>query len=238
MANSWFKFKQFTVWQDRTAMKVGTDGVLLGAWADASGATNILDVGTGTGLIALMCAQRFTRAKIHAVDIDPDSVSQTGENFAQSPWPERLTTQLISFQDLVSEGKEKFDHIISNPPYFKDSLPAPDKKRTLARHHSGLHFGELIQGAASLLHPQGKLTLIAPFVALPEILEMSAVSGLCPSRQLWVKPNPSKGVIRAILELSFSRVELKTETLVIEERERHIYSQAYKELTNDFYLKL
>lgn len=238
MANPWFKFKQFTVWHDKTAMKVGTDGVLLGAWADASGGSTILDVGTGTGLIALMMAQRFPAAAIHAIDIDADSDSQATENFERSPWPDRLSARLISFQELASEGKMKFDHIVSNPPYFKNSLHTPDPKRTLARHGTGLSFGEIIRGAVSILKIEGKLSLIVPYQAVPEILDSSTACGLFCTRQLLVKPNPTKDVIRALLELSFSDVRTKTETLHIEEGKRHNYSQAYKELTKEFYLRL
>ncbi|MCF8371948.1 MAG: methyltransferase [Bacteroidales bacterium] len=238
MANPWFTFKQFTVWHDKTAMKVGTDGVLLGAWADASCTSSLLDVGTGTGLIALMMAQRFPTATIHAIDIDPDSVSQAVENFERSPWPDRLSAHLISFQELASEGKMKFDHIVSNPPYFKNSLHAPDFKRTMARHDSSLSFGEIIRGSVSILKPQGKLSLIVPFEAVPEVLDLSTACGLFCTRQLLVKPNPTKGVIRALLEIGFSNLKTKTDTLVIEEEKRHNYSQAYKELTNGFYLRL
>jgi len=134
MPNPWFQFKQFTVWHDKCAMKVGTDGVLLGAWADMEQARSILDVGTGSGLIALMAAQRNLTAAITAIDIDESAIIQARENFDRSPWVNRLTAEPISLEDFAGSTDAMFDVIVSNPPYFHQSLHSPDKKRTLARH--------------------------------------------------------------------------------------------------------
>ena len=237
MPNSWFKFKQFTVWQDIAAMKVGTDGVLLGAWANADHATRVLDLGTGTGLIALMIAQRFQMPRIHAIDVDPDAIQQATENFKRSSWSDRLSAQSISFQEFVASQPDNFDHIVSNPPYFKNSLHAPDKKRTLARHTASLSFSEILKGSSEILSPTGKLSLIVPYEAVDEILQESASYNLFCHRQLFVKPKPEKGVVRVLLELNCTRAEVESKTLVIELEQRHNYSQAYKDLTHEFYLK-
>ena len=164
MANPYFQFKQFTVWHDKCAMKVGTDGVLLGAWCCVENITRILDVGCGTGLISLMLAQRC-QAEIDAVDIDEAACIQARENADRSPFGDRLQIFHRPFANFVNEsaGIRQYDCIVSNPPYFIDSLKCPDKQRNQARHTDTLTLEELIEGSKQLLAPQGKLYLILPF---------------------------------------------------------------------------
>ncbi|MEE0972800.1 MAG: methyltransferase, partial [Paludibacteraceae bacterium] len=159
MRNSFFRFKQFTVYQDRCAMKVGTDGVLLGVLADVSKATRILDIGTGTGLIALMLAQRQKDAHVDAIEIDEQAAQQAQENIAQSPfcYIHVHTTALQAYNST-----QPYDLIVSNPPYFVDSLKAPNAARNLARHTDSLSFADLLQGAERLLHNDGCFWVILP----------------------------------------------------------------------------
>ena len=156
MANDYFSFKRFTVWQRRAAMRVGTDGVLLGAWFDPGGdGARMLDVGTGTGVIALMAAQRNPSARIDAVEIDAGSCADAAENFAGSPWAERLALFGESFVSFCGHATRKYDRIVSNPPYFVGSLKCPDPGRTRARHTDSLPHPELLAGAAGLLTEKG-----------------------------------------------------------------------------------
>ena len=164
MANPYFQFKQFTVWHDKCAMKVGTDGVLLGAWTSVENTRSILDVGCGTGLISLMLAQRC-QAIIDALDIDPAACMQARENADRSPFGQRLQVIHRPFADCVTEfaGIRQYDCIVSNPPYFINSLKCPDKQRNQARHTDTLSLDELISGSKQLLSPGGRLCLILPF---------------------------------------------------------------------------
>lgn len=233
MANQYFIFKQFTVFQERCAMKIGTDGVLLGAWADFGEAETMLDIGTGTGIIAIMAAQR-SKAKIHAIEIDSDAYRQAKENMAQCPWRERLEIQHISLQDFALSTQNTFDHIVSNPPYFAHSLKAPDKKRSLARHNDSLPFNELIHSVEKLLSRQGKFSLILPYQQEKNCIELTRSHSLFCNRKLFVLPNPQKAPKRVLLEFSRSEKECRKETIIIEKK-RHEYTEDYRRLTKDFY---
>lgn len=160
MSNIYFKFKQFTVYQDRCAMKVGTDGTLLGAWTDVTKSRTILDIGTGTGLIALMLAQRSLTTQITAIDIDIDSVMQAESNVALSPWCDRVKVFCSSLQDFNGSG---YDTIVSNPPYFVNSLKCPNGHRTLARHTASLSYKDLFDGVTRMLSDDGEFSVIIPF---------------------------------------------------------------------------
>ena len=168
MANDYFKFRQFTIHQGRCAMKVGTDGTLLGAWANAPlGTTRILDIGTGTGLIALMMAQRFPQAEVVGVDIDTDAVGQASENVEQSPFKDRIR---ILQMDITEMTGVLFDTIVSNPPFFVDALICPDDQRTLARHTVNLTYDELMQTAYRLMTLDGCFSVIIPIKVLSKIV--------------------------------------------------------------------
>lgn len=235
MPNNYFKFKQFTIHQDKCAMKVGTDGVLLGAWADCENANSILDIGTGTGLITLMLAQRSI-AKIDAVEIDEAACVQAKENIEKSLWSDRIEIFNIPFQDFSKSTNEKYDLIVSNPPYFQNSLYAPDEKRTDARHNSNLKLDELLNGALKLLTRKGKLSIILPYLEGALFILKAAENGLYCVRQTKVLPKPDRAPKRLLLEFISEKMPLIEQELIIELNKRHEYSEAYKNLTKDFYL--
>lgn len=237
MANNYFQFKQFAVNQDKTAMKVGTDGVLLGAWANCNGARKILDVGTGTGLIALMMAQRYPDAEIIAIDIDKSASEQARENFLASPWSDRLTVVHSSLQNFVKSNAGEFDHIISNPPYFQNSLRSGDKSRDLARHTDSLSFEEIFYCSDSLGSTEASLSIIIPYAAEGDVMTIKKNSSYNLFRKLHVQGDINKQVVRSLLEFKKEIVaNCKEELLYIEKGKRHAYSEEYKALTRDFYL--
>ncbi|NOQ28027.1 MAG: methyltransferase [Bacteroidales bacterium] len=235
MPNDYFKFKQFTIHQDKCAMKVGTDGVLLGAWADCVNAKSILDVGTGTGLISLMLAQRSS-ARIEAVEIDEVACIQAKENIKKSLWNDRIEIHNIPFQDFSKSTNEKYDLIVSNPPYFQNSLYAPDEKRTDARHNSNLKLDDLLNGALKLLSEKGKLSIVLPYLEGALFVLKAAENGLYCVRQTKVLPKPDRAPKRLMLEFMKEKMPLVEQELIIELNKRHEYSEAYKNLTKDFYL--
>lgn len=234
MPNPYFSFKQFTVYHDRCAMKVGTDGVLLGAWADVASARHILDIGTGTGLISLMMAQR-SNARIKAVDIDADAVEQARVNVAASPWKDRIEVELQDIRYFTSESL--FDVIVSNPPYFVNSLKCPDGQRNTARHTDDLDFENLIVSATRLLHPEGVFSVIIPTDGRELFLTVATRYGLQLSRQTLIHTKPDAEPKRVLLSFKFSSDEYVTDDLTIE-LSRHVYSEEYIALTKDFYLKM
>ncbi|MBR2487003.1 MAG: methyltransferase [Paludibacteraceae bacterium] len=263
MSSPNFRFKHFTVWHDRCAMKVGTDGVLLGAWCSLPIANNqspianppyrVLDIGTGSGLIALMLAQRLSSpspianspspiAHIDAIDIDADAVAQAADNFAQSPWQQILHVHHSTLQDwqTTSKGQDAanmvYDVIVSNPPYFQDSLKNPDNQRATARHTDTLSYADLITHAARLLSDNGKLALILPIEAESTILSIANSHNLYPTRITYIHSKPNKPAKRILItfERNSSR-EPQTNTFYIES-ECAPRSQEYQELTRDFYL--
>lgn len=234
MSNPFFSFKQFTIYQDRCAMKVGTDGVLLGAWARVASASRILDIGTGTGLISLMLAQR-SGALITAIDIDADAVRQARGNIEASPWKDRVE---VVRQDICSYvTNERFDVIVSNPPYFVNSLKCPDGQRSMARHCDCMEFGDLIKHAVGLLLPEGAFSVIIPTGGMEEFLTIASGYNLFLSRQTLVRTKPDVAPKRVLLEFKKQPVVCIQDELVIE-LSRHVYSEAYIELTKDFYLKM
>lgn len=201
MANDYFSFKRFTVWQRRAAMRVGTDGVLLGAWFDPGGdGARMLDVGTGTGVIALMAAQRNPSARIDAVEIDAGSCADAAENFAGSPWAERLALFGESFVSFCGHATRKYDRIVSNPPYFVGSLKCPDPGRTRARHTDSLPHPELLAGAAGLLTEKGCLSVVLPADGADAFTGQAARYGLFPARTLAVCPVPGTVPKRMLIE--------------------------------------
>lgn len=231
-----FRFKQFTVCDERSAMKIGTDGVLLGAWADIEGDSRILDVGTGTGLIALMLAQRNASAEIVGVDISHEAIEEARNNFLNSPWAKRLS---VTEGDVCSfESNEKFDHIVSNPPYFVDSLHSPDSLRTMARHTSSLKFEDLVTSAVRLLRPGGRLSVILPTECTMQF-RFAAFGRLWLCRQLNVVTKAGDSPRRTLMEFCLSNKPLMPSVATLTMRHRDSsYTEEYRQLTEDFYISL
>lgn len=228
-----FTFRQFHIEQDKCAMKVGTDGVLLGSWA--KGGKRILDIGTGTGLIALMMVQRFPDANIDAIEIDENAVIQATENVLRSPFAKQIAVKHCSLQ-TYSETKEKYDSIICNPPYFVDSLKNNDNNRTVARHTDTLPFNELIKCAYQLLTPNGHFSLVLP-VESYRILEPEAIlNGFSVIKKVLVKTTPSKQPKRILVELGKVPDEYFSTTEYLQDGAGN-KSEWYKEITKEFYLK-
>lgn len=231
-----FSFKQFSVADALTAMKVGTDGVLLGAWAE--GGKRILDVGTGSGLIALMMAQRFPNAEIVGIDIDPSACRQAELNVADSPFAGRITVLNMSLQDYTkSEPKAIFDTIVSNPPYFQNSLKSPDSKRTVARHTDSLPFRDLMRGSKELLAEGGVLSIIGPASEENDIESEAIICGMTTRKTVLIKTTDRKQPGRFMTQFvkgiatDYSK---STEVLMNAGGKR---SEWYHHLTKDFYIK-
>ena len=235
--NNYFQFKQFRIVQERSAMKVGMDGVLLGAWADPSAAERILDVGTGTGLIALMMAQKNNWAQIDAIEVDQEAFNEAVLNCQLSSWNIRINMELCSFQKFLERTNLKYDLIVSNPPFFSNGVKAPLENRAQARHSDSLPLDVLISGAAGILQEKGRIALVLPIESLQEIESLAQSNGLFLSRLCRVKPNPVKPEFRILIELTNRQNSLQEETLMIEFEKHHDYTPEYKELTKDFYLK-
>ena len=245
MPNDYFSFKQFTIRQDKCAMKVGTDGVLLGVLApvlldDNNLVSNILDIGTGTGLVAIMLAQRcLGRAAVIGVEIDSDAATQAVENASKTPW--KIDVYNNSIQGFAHECQEKFDLIVSNPPYFINSLKAPEKNRNTARHTDELSFQDLAHCASKLLSADGKFSVIIPYSSENEFINIAEKEKLQVETIVHVIPKPGKEIKRSVI--TFCKCENKNvcninvTQLLIETENRHCYSDEFKRLTADFYLK-
>lgn len=235
MANDYFSFKQFTIYQDKSAFKVGTDGVLLGASADIDGVRTILDVGTGTGLIAIMLAQRCN-ATITAIEPDDDSFIQSRENVEICKWHNRINVEHIKLQDFNPEPGE-FDLVVINPPYFNNSIKNPDPHKSAARHNDNLTSEDILSCASRLLKEDGRLQVIMPFVEGSIFIAEANKYGFYCNRILKIKPTPSSEIRRVIL--TFNRFKEKTmeSFLTIEHGKRHEFTEEYINLTKDFYLK-
>lgn len=215
-------------------MKVGTDGVLLGAWSKAVN-SNILDIGTGTGLIALMLAQRTKTALINAIEIDKLASKEAQNNFNNSDWKERLISINTSLQDF--HPQKEYDLIISNPPFFINATKAPEINRNNARHTDNLSFDELISSVNRLLAETGIFSLILPINEANHFFKLAQQNKLFLNKKCLVKPNPTKAAKRVLMEFSFFEKELMEEELTIETENRHEYTKEYISLTKDFYLK-
>ena len=218
-----FQFKQFAICQDLCAMKVGTDGVLLGAWAN--GGKRILDAGTGTGIIALMMAQRYPNAVVTAIDIDEGAVKQAQQNVAQSPFAQQITV----LHNTLQEHQGEYDAIISNPPFFIDSLAAPDEQRNVARHTQTLTYTELMQAAWRLLSDEGELSVVVPFDYRKRMEDEAIFVGFFPSKVCAVKTTERKPAKRYLLSFKKHPCRCEQEQLTIG-------SERYQELTKEFYL--
>ena len=232
-----FRFKQFSVNDDRSSMKVGTDAVLLGAWAGNYNPTNILDIGSGSGLIALMMAQRFRANNIQAIDIHLPSVIQSEENFNSSPWANRLSASHISLQEFATDNKTKYDLVVSNPPYFTNSLLPPDPSKKLARHTATLSYLEIVQGLVKIMNDDASFCLILPHENQDVFEEHANENGLYKSRQLNIIPVKGRKPNRLLSEWRFNPSVTQTDSLTIR-TDIHTYSEEYRRLTEDFYLAL
>ncbi len=235
MPNDYFRFKKFTIQQSKCAMKVGTDGVLLGAWVSVKNCHNILDVGTGTGLIALMLAQR-SNAIVDGIDIDGDAVIQATENASSSPFKDRVNIYHLSFDDYSATTKQLYDLIVSNPPYFKQSLKSPDNKRTIARHTDNLSFTELIENGKSLLTSDGRIAFILPAKQEKELIDCLHANQMKMIRKTVVFPTPNAQPKRLLVEISKIMDLTCEEDELIIEKSRHVYTDDYTDLTAGFYL--
>lgn len=236
MPNTFFKFKQFTVHHELCAMKVNTDGVLLGAWASSENPQLILDVGTGSGLIALMLAQRFFQSSLVGIDVDAGAFCQSEINFSQSPWAERVRAEHISLQDFSLSTQRKFDLIVSNPPFFNNSLKNPSKERTMARHTDSLSHEELLVYAKKLLTRSGSLCLVLPSSLHDEVCQMAISLGFFHARTCFVHPTQRHEAKRVLLRFDVQKTNFYSSHLIIETDQRHCYTNDFKALTSDFYL--
>lgn len=238
MSNPFFQFKQFTIRHDKCAMKVGTDGVLLGAWAGIESCNRILDIGTGTGLIAMMLAQR-SKAVIDAIDIDAEARLQAQENAESSPFAERIKIRHSALSDFAQTDTGLYDLIVSNPPYFVDSLKCPDQKRNTARHTDTLTLEDLLQDSRKLLAPQGRIALILPYDLKERLADCIRTQNLFLSKETSVIPVPGAEPKRLLAELTAEPPVFPTfSSQLTIEIARHQYTDEYVSLTKDFYLKM
>ncbi|MFM9052366.1 MAG: tRNA1(Val) (adenine(37)-N6)-methyltransferase [Bacteroidota bacterium] len=236
MSENTFRFRQFTVHQEKCAMKVGTDAVLLGSWVKPGPSMRVLDIGTGTGIIALMIAQKSI-ADIDAIDIDEGAYAQAKENFRISPWFERLDIRQISLQEYVEVCDKKYDLIISNPPYFHHASKPQEEARTTARHSDALSFSDLIKGVKNLLSVEGKFCVVLPFKEGMEFMDLAQSSGLFCHRLARVKTVADKPEKRLLMEFNRHFGLLTEEEIVIQEDD-HQFSRQYVELTKEYYIQL
>jgi len=234
-----FQFKQFSLEQDRCAMKIGTDGVLLGAWTPIkNNPFSILDIGTGTGIIALMLAQRTHASQIDALEIDEEAYEQATDNFENSPWNDRLFCFHAGLDEFVEEPEDEYDLIVSNPPFYSEDYKSENDQRDLARFQDAMPFEDLIEAADLLLSENGIFSVIIPFKEEENFLALAKEYELYPIKITRVKGSPTSDIKRSLL--AFSRNEITTiliDELIIE-TDRHIYTSEYIELTKDFYLKM
>ncbi len=233
-----FVFKEFVVNQDRCAMKIGTDGVLLGAWAAVNkNPFSILDIGTGTGILALMLAQKTSAETIEAIEIDAAAFEQAAENFENSPWGDRLFCYHAGFNEFVEEIEDSYDLIVSNPPFYKEDYKTNNQQRDLARFTDALPFEHLLHGTSKLLDTNGKACFIIPFSEENNFIGLAEKMNLYPNKITRVKGTAETEIKRSLLELSFSKSSAVFTSLIIE-KSRHQYTEEYRKLTKDFYLKM
>ncbi len=254
MASQVFHFKKFSVEQEGAAHPVGTDGVLLGAWADVEGCRSILDIGTGTGLVALMLAQRLhslpsstspptpppsggggVGGEVVAVEIHPPSAALARQNFAASPWADRLEVVESSIQDFAQQTDRQFDLIVSNPPFFSEKVVSPDASRRLGRHTASLPPGDLLAVSKKLLTENGRLCVILPVPEGKRFCELAVTSGLYCTGESEVMTRPGKAAERLLLRFEKTPCRFERKTLSIH-AEGGGYSDEFRQMTGDFYL--
>lgn len=234
-----FQFKQFFLEQDRCAMKIGTDGVLLGAWTPIdNNPFSVLDIGTGTGIIALMLSQRSNAQQIDALEIDGEAYEQAVDNFENSPWSDRLFCFHAGLDEFVEEPEDEYDLIVSNPPFYTEDYKTENEQRDLARFADAMPFEDLVEAADLLLSENGILAVIIPYKEENKFIALAKEYELYPIKITRVKGTPTTEIKRSLL--AFSRNEntsIFTDELIIETA-RHIYTPEYIELTKSFYLKM
>ena len=236
--NKPFQFKQFTIEQDRCAMQIGTDGVLLGAWVSIeNNPFSILDIGAGTGVIALQLAQRSDAEMIDALEVDDNAYEQCVDNFENSPWGDRLFCYHASLGEFIEEIEDKYDLIVSNPPFYSEDYKTSDESRDLARFNDSLPFDELIFSASQLLSEEGIFAVVIPRKEEEGFLKMAEQENLFAKRICRVKGNETSQEKRSLIEFSFEKSIPKIENLTIE-TSRHKYTEEYISLVNEFYLKM
>lgn len=234
-----FRFKRFSISHERSSMKVGIDSIILGSWADVSKAKSIIDIGTGCGILSLMCAQRNLNAKILGIDIDRESVAEASENFKLSPWSSRLSSRLSDFEEIK---EETFDLIISNPPFFNSGVSKFVNAREKARHQGKLNPCSLLNKGKEILTDDGKIVFILPAEQENSTVGYAESIGLTLSNVLKIKGRADLPVKRVILEFSKKSDDMSKQNnnliqkiLIIEERKKHPTEQ-FKEICRDFYL--
>ena len=236
-----FIFKEFTIHQDKTAMKVGTDGVLLGAWCSLENFPNtILDIGSGTGVISLMLAQRSDAILIDAVEVDDYAYEQSVENFEISDWGDRLYCYNSTFQEFykqIAEEEQTYDLIVSNPPFYSDDFQTESDARNKARFTSSLSFNELIIGVSNILSQNGTFATIIPFKEESGFISLADRNNLLLNKICRVRGNNTSEIKRSLLTFSFHKKEITIDSLIIE-NSRHQYTDDYIKLTKDFYFKM
>ena len=235
---STFQFKKFTINQDRCAMKVGTDGVLLGAWCPIdNNPFSILDIGAGTGILSLILAQRSNAVQIDAIEIDENAFEQCVENFESSPWGDRLFCYHAGLDEFMEEPEEDYDIIISNPPFYTEDYKTENEQRDLARFSDALPFENLVEAANLLLSENGIFAVIIPFKEEEKFIALAKDFQLHPFKITRVKGTPTTEIKRSLLAFSKTQKQTLIDELIIETA-RHQYTEEYIDLTKDFYLKM
>ena len=229
-----FRFKQFEIHDELSAMKIGTDGVLLGAWVDIADARHILDVGTGTGLVAIMCAQRNAQARVHGIDIVEDAATEAQQNIARTAWCDRLSAEHADLRNYIPDVR--YDHIVSNPPFFLTTLQSPDAARAMARHADTLPYADLVSAAERLLEPGGRLSVVLPTECAATFRRI-AFERLWLSRITEVVTREGEAPKRTLMEfrLSDSPLMPRADSLTIQAKDGS-YTEEYRRLTEEFYL--
>ena len=232
-----FRFKQFSVEDDQSTMKIGTDAVLLGAWADSADVKSILEIGTGCGVIALMLAQK-SNATIDVIDIDEASIRQARNNFQESPWPERLHPHWISLQKFSDQTSAKYGLIITNPPFFIDSMQSPSEKINRAKHSSLLSRKTLIEAVRNLIEPDGIFLVILPVEKTRNFYLLAETAGLHIKRQMKVRPRSDKPINRILSEFSLQPCASPAEEEIVIRDENNSFTEEYIKFTSPYYFSL
>lgn len=236
--NKPFKFKQFEVQQDKCAMKIGTDAVVLGAWTSLeNNPFSILDIGAGTGILSLMLAQRSSAQTIDAIEIDDEAYEQCVANFEQSFWGDRLFCYHASLEEFVEEIEDQYDVIICNPPFYSESYKTENSSRDLARFRDAMPFEHVLESVSKLLLKNGVFSVVIPFKEEKHFITLASKFKLFPNRIWHVKGNPNSEIKRSLIAFSFYKKDIEKQELVIE-TERHQYTEEYINLTKDFYLNM